>query len=107
VARSGQKSIAQGLPWVNFPIMSPEGAGRYGGNRLRTSELDRVHIPALSGRKRLFGLPRVNPGMRLISVKPCYAPKGLEDSGQGSAQVSTPELYKQFVGRKPVTHPRP
>jgi hypothetical protein len=44
VARSGQKSIAQGLTWINSPTrISPEGATRYGENRLRTSELDRVH----------------------------------------------------------------
>jgi hypothetical protein len=31
VARSGQKSIAQGLPWVDPPTgISPEGATRYG-----------------------------------------------------------------------------
>jgi hypothetical protein len=65
VARSGQKSIAQGLSWVNSPTaMSPEGAGRYNGNRLRTSELDRVHISGPFRAKTLiFGLPRVNPGL--------------------------------------------
>jgi hypothetical protein len=38
VARSGQKSLAQGSPGftLGYPPteMSPEGAGRYGGNRL-------------------------------------------------------------------------
>jgi hypothetical protein len=38
--------------------MSPEGAGKYGGNRLRTSELDRVRIssPFSFRAKRLFRL---------------------------------------------------
>jgi hypothetical protein len=37
VARSGQDSIAQGLPWVSaLPGISPEGAVRYGENRLST-----------------------------------------------------------------------
>ena len=37
--------IAQGLPWVipRHPI-SPEGATRYGENRLRTFEPDRVRV---------------------------------------------------------------
>jgi hypothetical protein len=50
VARSGQKSIARGLPWVNSPGgMSPEGAGRYSENRLRAFEPDRVHISSPFG----------------------------------------------------------
>jgi hypothetical protein len=39
----GQESIAQGLPWVIAPTrISPEGATRYGENRLRTFETDRL-----------------------------------------------------------------
>jgi hypothetical protein len=61
VARSGQKSIAQGLPWVDSPTgMSPEGAGRYGGNRLRTYGLDRVHSSPFRA-KRLFRLTQGKP----------------------------------------------
>jgi hypothetical protein len=42
VARSGQESIAQGLPWV-IPStrISPEGATTCGENRLGTFEPDR------------------------------------------------------------------
>ena len=41
MARSGQKSLAQGLPWVNSPTgLSPEGAGKARQNRLESSTLD-------------------------------------------------------------------
>jgi hypothetical protein len=37
VARSGQESIVQGLPWVTAPTrINPEGANGCGENRLRT-----------------------------------------------------------------------
>jgi hypothetical protein len=50
VARSGQESIAQGLPWVipRHPI-SPEGVTRYGEHRLRTFELMACAVLAPSG----------------------------------------------------------
>jgi hypothetical protein len=62
VARSGLKSVAQGLPWVILPTrISPEGATRYGDNRLGTFEPDRVRIssPFSFRAKRLFS---TNPG---------------------------------------------
>ena len=62
MARSGQESIAQGSPWVNSPSgMSPEGAGRYGGNWLRRSGLDRVHISSPFRAERLFWLTQGKP----------------------------------------------
>jgi hypothetical protein len=52
--------------------MSPEGAGRYGGNRLRRSGLDHVHIFSPFRAKRLFwltqGKPRVNPGPSFLAL---------------------------------------
>jgi hypothetical protein len=57
----------QGSPWVGLPPeMSPEaeGAGGFGENRLRTSELDRVQIWPIQGKNAYFGLPRVNPELR-------------------------------------------
>jgi hypothetical protein len=66
VARSGQKSIAQGLPWVNSPSgMSPEGAGRYGEKWLRTFEPDRVHISSPFRANRLFRLTQGKPWANL------------------------------------------
>jgi hypothetical protein len=66
VARSGQKSIAQGLPWVNSPMaMSPEGAGRYGGNRLRTSERYRVQISSPFRAKPYFRPTQGKPWAKL------------------------------------------
>jgi hypothetical protein len=60
VAQSGLKSIAQGLPWVVLPIrISPEGAMRYGDNRLGTFEPDRVRVFSPFRAKRLF---LTNPG---------------------------------------------
>jgi hypothetical protein len=69
VARSGLKSVAQGLPWVAQGLpwvvlptrISPEGAMRYGDNRLGTFEPDRVHVssPFSFRAKRLFS---TNPG---------------------------------------------
>ena len=51
----GQGSIAQGLLWVNFPTrISPEGAAKYGENRLRRFEPDRVRISSPFRAKRLF-----------------------------------------------------
>jgi hypothetical protein len=68
VARSGQESIAQGLPWVNSPTgVSPEGAGRYSENRLRTFEPDRVRIssPFSFRAKRLFRVTQGKPWAKL------------------------------------------
>jgi hypothetical protein len=66
VARSGQKSIAQGLPWVNsLSGMSPEGAGRYGENWLRAFEPDCVHISSPFSAKRLFRLTQGKPWAKL------------------------------------------
>ncbi len=51
-------------------LMSSEGAGRYGGNRLRTAGLHRAHISSPFRAERLFRLPRVNPGLSF------FAPSG-------------------------------
>jgi hypothetical protein len=93
VARSGQKSIAQGLPWVNSPTgMSPEGAGRYGGNWLRTSGLDRLHIFSSPFRaKRLFRLTQGKPWAKLS------CPFGAGRSGRktGAKLIRKPGLSPQ------------
>jgi hypothetical protein len=61
-APKGLKSIAQGLPWVNPPTgMSPKGAGRYGGDWLRTSGLDRGLISIPFRAKHLFRPTRGKP----------------------------------------------
>jgi hypothetical protein len=66
VARSGQESIAQGLPWVISPTrISPEGATRYGENRFRTLEPDRVRISSPFRAKRLFRLTQGKPWAKL------------------------------------------
>jgi hypothetical protein len=66
VARSGQKSIAQGLPWVNSPGgMSFEGAGRHSENRLQAFEPDRVHISSPFRADRLFRLTQGKPWAKL------------------------------------------
>ena len=66
VARSGQKSIAQGLPWVSFLTgMGHEGAGSDGGNRLRTFDPDRVHVSSPFRAKRLFWLTQGKPWAKL------------------------------------------
>jgi hypothetical protein len=63
VARSGLKSVAQVLPWVVLPTrISPEGAMRYGDNRLGTFEPDRVRVSSPFRAKRLF---LTNPGLTL------------------------------------------
>jgi hypothetical protein len=63
VARSGLKSLAQGLPWVVLPPgISPEGAKRYGNNRLGTFEPDRVRVSSPSGRNVYFRLTQGKPG---------------------------------------------
>jgi hypothetical protein len=50
------------LPGANSRTgMSPEGAGRYGGNRLLTSRLDRVHTSSRFRAKRLFLLTQGKP----------------------------------------------
>jgi hypothetical protein len=64
VARSGQSSLAQGLPW-EIPPSELALKGRptgYGENWLRTFEPDRMRISSPFRAKRLFGgQPRVNP----------------------------------------------
>ena len=66
VARSGQESIAQGLPWVIAPThISPEGAIRYGENRLRTFEPDRVRISSPFRAKRFYRLTQGKPWAKL------------------------------------------
>jgi hypothetical protein len=71
VARSGLKSVAQGLPWVVLPTrISPEGAMRYGDNRLGTFEPDRVRVsmflaPSASGRNVYFRLTQGKPWAKL------------------------------------------
>jgi hypothetical protein len=60
VARSGLKSVAQGLPGFTLGSSphpnSPEGAMRYRDNRLGTFEPDRVRISSPFRAKRLFWL---------------------------------------------------
>jgi hypothetical protein len=70
VARSSLKSVAQGLPWVVLPTgISPEGAVRYGDNRLGTFEPDRVRVFSPFRAKRLFLTnPRVNPGLSPVAA---------------------------------------
>jgi hypothetical protein len=66
VARSGQESIAQGLPWVNSPTgVSPEGADRCGGSRLRTFEQDRVCISSPFRAKHVFRITQGKPWAKL------------------------------------------
>jgi hypothetical protein len=49
------KKHSPGFYPVNSPTgMSPEGVGKYGVNRLRTSELDRVRISSPFRAKRLI-----------------------------------------------------
>ena len=66
VARSGQESIAQGLPWV-IPTtrISPEGAAKCGENRLRPFRA-----------KRLFRLTQGKPWAKLS------CPSGAAPSGR-------------------------
>jgi hypothetical protein len=71
VARSGLKSGAQGLPGFTLggspQANGPEGATRYGDNRLGTFEPDRVRVSGPFRAKLYFrltqGKPRVNPGL--------------------------------------------
>jgi hypothetical protein len=74
VARSGQESIAQGLPWVIPPTrISPEGATRYGENRLRTFERDRMLVSSPFRAKRIFLLTQGKPGVNPIGANLfCY-----------------------------------
>jgi hypothetical protein len=66
VARSGQESLAQGLPWVNSPTgVSPEGVVRCGGNRLQTFEPDRVRISSPFRAQRLFRVTQGKPWAKL------------------------------------------
>jgi len=72
VARSAQKSIAQGLPWVIPPNrISPEGATRY-----RTFAPDRVNVSSPFRAKRLFWLTQGKPWAKLS------CPFGAEPSGR-------------------------
>jgi hypothetical protein len=62
MARSGQESIAQGLPWVIPPTrISPEGATRHGENRLQAFKPDRERISSPFRAKRLFRLTQGKP----------------------------------------------
>jgi hypothetical protein len=95
VARSGQESIAQGLPWVNSPTgVSPEGAGRYGGNRLRTFEPDRVRISSPFMAKRLFRVIQGKPWAKLS------CPFGAGPSGR-----MTDAKHKQTLGQAKLSWP--
>jgi hypothetical protein len=64
VARSGQESIAQGLPWV-MPSTELALKGRSGTARIgsETFEPDRVRISGPFRASAFIGLPRVNPGL--------------------------------------------
>jgi len=71
----GHESIAQSLPWVIPPNrISPEGAIRYGENRPRTFESDRVRIYSPFRAKRLFWLTQGKPWAKLS------CPSGAEPS---------------------------
>jgi hypothetical protein len=66
LARSGQESIAQGLPWVTpLTRISPEGATRYGENRCRIFEPDRVLVSSPFRAKRLYRLTQGKPWAKL------------------------------------------
>jgi hypothetical protein len=68
IARRGQENIAQaqGLPWVILPTrISPEGATRYGENRLQTFEPDRVRVSSPFRAKHLFRLTQGKPWANL------------------------------------------
>jgi hypothetical protein len=57
-----------GFTLGNSPTrISPEGATRYGENRLRTFEPNRVRISSPFRALRLFRLTRVNPGLCFIA----------------------------------------
>jgi hypothetical protein len=77
LARSGQESIAQGLPWVIASTrISPEGAIRYGEDRLRTVEPDRVRISSSFRAKCLYRLTQGKPWAKLS------CPSGADPSGR-------------------------
>ena len=70
----GHESIAQGSPWVISPHrIGPEGATRYGENRLRTFEPNYARISSPFRAKRLFwltqGKPWVNPGLSFLALR--------------------------------------
>ena len=62
MARSGLKSLAQGLPWGRFslpPELALKGPRGYGDNRLGTFEPDRVRVLAPQGELVILAVPRV------------------------------------------------
>jgi hypothetical protein len=66
VTRSGQESIAQGLPWVITPTrISSEGTTRHGDKQLGTFEPDRVRISSPFGARRLYHLTQGKPWAKL------------------------------------------
>src|SRR6202046_2860547 len=68
VARSGQNSLAQGLPWVISPTRtSPEGATRYGRESAPNLLIGSRALLAHSGQNVYFRLPRVNPGLSFLA----------------------------------------
>jgi hypothetical protein len=83
----GHESIAQGLPWVIHPNrISPEGATRYGENRPRTFEPDRVRISSPFRAKRFFWLTQGKPWAKLS------CPFGAEPSGRITDAKQTQSL---------------
>jgi hypothetical protein len=95
LAQSGLKSVAQGLPRVVLRTrIRPEGATRYGDNRLGTFACPFL---APSGRNVYFRLTRVNPGLSYFghfgprietwlkaSGRRAHAPKGTILRGFGA-----------------------
>ena len=84
--------FTRGLPWVISSRISPEGANRYGENRLRTLEPDRPRISSPFRAKRLFPLTQGKPwyvfsaGHTKVSAiwsLPICGPSGQKSIAQG------------------------
>src|ERR1700722_9791766 len=68
VARSGQNSLAQGLPWVISPTrISSEGATSYGRESAPNLLIGSRALLAPPGQNVYFRLPRVNPGLSFLA----------------------------------------
>src|SRR3984957_20687436 len=68
VARSGQNSLAQGLPWVISPTrISSEGATSYGRESAPNLLIGSRALLAPSGQNVYFRLPRVHPGLSFLA----------------------------------------
>jgi hypothetical protein len=89
MARSGQESIAQGLPWVIPPTrIGPEGATRSGENRVQTFEPDCVRVSSPFRAKRLFWLTQGKPWAKLS------CPFGAGPSGRVTGAKHTPGIQE-------------